>query len=132
MWFSWLAGEVSSSDGEIPSSEIDEEEFKDEYDENLIGDEEDKRRLEEMTEKEREQELFDRMEKRALLKTRWTFSAYCRYLKTSDIPKKTVIILKWAASWQNQQNDCAASEDSDQPGHPPCLIRVFTVLSMGS
>ena len=25
----------------------------------------------------------------------------------------------WAASWQNQQNDCAPSEDSDQPGHPP-------------
>ena len=27
---------------------------------------------------------------------------------------------------------CAPSEDSDQPGHPPSLIRVFTVLSMGS
>ena len=25
----------------------------------------------------------------------------------------------WAASWQNQQNDCAPSEDSDQPGHRP-------------
>ena len=24
----------------------------------------------------------------------------------------------WAASWENQQNDCAPSEDSDQPGHP--------------
>ena len=33
----------------------------------------------------------------------------------------------WAASWQNQQNDCAPSEDSDQPGHPPSLIRVFAV-----
>ena len=29
----------------------------------------------------------------------------------------------WATSWQNQQNDCAPSEDSD----PPSLIRVFTV-----
>ena len=29
--------------------------------------------------------------------------------------------------WQNQQNDCAPSEDSDQPGHPPSLIRVFAV-----
>ena len=38
----------------------------------------------------------------------------------------------WAASWQNQQNDCAPSEDSDQPGHPPSLIRVFAVRSMGS
>ena len=33
----------------------------------------------------------------------------------------------WAASWQNQQNYCAPSEDSDQPGHSPSLIRVFTV-----
>ena len=33
----------------------------------------------------------------------------------------------WAASWQNQQNDCAPSENSDQPGHLPSLIRVFTV-----
>ena len=29
---------------------------------------------------------------------------------------------KWAASWQNQQNDCDPSEDSDQPGHQPSLI----------
>ena len=35
--------------------------------------------------------------------------------------------LKWAASWQNQQCGCASSEDSDQPGHPPSLIRVFAV-----
>ena len=39
---------------------------------------------------------------------------------------------KWAASWQNQQNDCAPSKVSDQPGHPPSLIRVFAVRSMGS
>ena len=38
----------------------------------------------------------------------------------------------WAATWQNQQNDCAPSEDSDQPGHPPSLIRVFAVHWMGS
>ena len=25
---------------------------------------------------------------------------------------------------------CAPSEDSDQPGHPPILIRVFAVRSM--
>ena len=36
-------------------------------------------------------------------------------------------IYKWAASWQNQQNECAPSEDSVQPGHPPSLIRVFAV-----
>ena len=40
--------------------------------------------------------------------------------------------LMWAATWQNQQCDNAPSEDSDQPGHPPSLIRVFAVRSMGS
>ena len=39
---------------------------------------------------------------------------------------------KWAASWQNKQNDCAPSKDSDQPGHLPSLIRVFAVRSMGT
>ena len=34
---------------------------------------------------------------------------------------------KWATTWQNQQSDCAPSEDSDQPGHPPSLIRVLPV-----
>ena len=34
---------------------------------------------------------------------------------------------KWATTWQNQQNECAPSEDSDQLGHPPSLIRVFAV-----
>ena len=33
----------------------------------------------------------------------------------------------WATTWQNQQKECAPSEDSDQPGHPPSLIRVFAV-----
>ena len=35
-------------------------------------------------------------------------------------------MLKWAATCQNQQSDCAPS-DSDQPEHPPSLIRVFAV-----
>ena len=39
-----------------------------------------------------------------------------------------VFLYIWATTWQNQQNECAPSEDSDQPGHPPSLIRVFTVL----
>ena len=34
---------------------------------------------------------------------------------------------KWSASWQNQQSECMPSEDSDRPGHPPSLIRVFAV-----
>ena len=27
-------------------------------------------------------------------------------------------IMIWAMTWKNQQNECAPSEDSDQPGHP--------------
>ena len=34
---------------------------------------------------------------------------------------------KWATSQQNQQNSCTPSGDSDQPGYPPSLIRVFAV-----
>ena len=33
----------------------------------------------------------------------------------------------WAATWQNQKFEYAPSEDSDQPGHSPSLIRVFAV-----
>ena len=36
-------------------------------------------------------------------------------------------LYNWAASWQNQQNNCAHSEDSDQPGQPPSLIIEATV-----
>ena len=28
---------------------------------------------------------------------------------------------------RDNQNGCAPSEDSDQPGHPPSLIRIFAV-----
>ena len=28
-------------------------------------------------------------------------------------------LIIWTATWQNQQNECAPTEDSDQPGHPP-------------
>ena len=33
----------------------------------------------------------------------------------------------WATSWQNQENGICTSKDSDQPGHPPSLIWVFSV-----
>ena len=42
-------------------------------------------------------------------------------------PIWTENVLKWAATWQNQQSECVPSEDSFQPGHPPSLIRVFAV-----
>ena len=35
---------------------------------------------------------------------------------------KTDWMHNWATTWQNQQSDCAPSEDSDQPGHLPSLI----------
>ena len=38
----------------------------------------------------------------------------------------------WATTWENQQNECAPSKDSDQPRHPPSLIRGFAVLSVDS
>ena len=34
--------------------------------------------------------------------------------------------LLWAVTGQNQQNECPTSEDSDQPWHPPSLMRVFS------
>ena len=40
-------------------------------------------------------------------------------------PKNWTLGMKWAATWQKQQCGCASSEDTDQPGHPPSLIRVF-------
>ena len=33
----------------------------------------------------------------------------------------------WAASWQSNKMACSPSEDSDQPGHAPSLVRVFAV-----
>ena len=44
-----------------------------------------------------------------------------------ELPMMDLWFLIWAATWQNQQNGCAPSEDSDQPGHPPSLIRVFAL-----
>ena len=59
---------------------------------------------------------------------------HCVYPSKKNV--KLIVTCKkkniWAASWQNQQNDCAPSQDSDQPGHPPSLIRVFAVRSVGS
>ena len=51
------------------------------------------------------------------------FSTTCKFKWTSNSHP----VFRWAATWQNQQNGCAPSEDSDQPGHSPSLIRVFAV-----
>ena len=42
-----------------------------------------------------------------------------------------VIKEKWAASWQNQQYNCAPSEGSDQPWHSPRVFAVHTIGSSG-
>ena len=67
----------------------------------------------------------------ALLNPSLDFSFYERYC-VLYIGKESYIYAivdntSWAATWQNQQSDCAPSEDSDQPGHQPSLIRVFAV-----
>ena len=55
--------------------------------------------------------------------------AQTSHLKESQIfpmPQDTAVqtLTMWAATWQNQQSECASSEDSDQPGHLRSLIRV--------
>ena len=49
------------------------------------------------------------------------------------ISSESKLPYKWATAPQNQQHDlCVPSEDLDQPGHPPSLIRVFAVRPVGS
>ena len=49
------------------------------------------------------------------------FSSQCNII--TELPNVMHNII-WAMTWQNQQNEYVPSEDSDQPGHPPSLIRV--------
>ena len=48
----------------------------------------------------------------------------CPANKSPDKERNKDII--WASTWQNQQSDCAPSEDTDQPGHP--LVRSESLL----
>ena len=50
---------------------------------------------------------------------------YCSFLFSCTLPGWQNSI--WAATRENQQCGCAPSADSDQPGHPPSLIRVYAV-----
>ena len=85
--------------------------------------------------------LFNKGQKKKKLKT-YVARSFTRILRTInvDIVSRKVwrtcispyscafhLLNTWAATWQNQQNECAPIEDSDQPGHPPSLIRVFVV-----
>ena len=55
----------------------------------------------------------------------WTVLVLLRLLRYACSPEPSLFI--WAATWQNQQNECAPSKDLDQPGHPSSLISVFVV-----
>ena len=63
-----------------------------------------------------------------ILASLWSWAGLSlTWLQTPKTGFPMYIKLRWAASWQNQHCGCAPSEDSDQPGHPPSLIRVFAV-----
>ena len=58
----------------------------------------------------------------------------CRYANIGQLAALLLYILHLSGrpveisrDMTNQQSECAPSEDSDQPGHPPSLIRVFDV-----
>ena len=68
----------------------------------------------------------NKMHKRCLSGSNY-FSTSGQAVNCRTVAVAAPIKNKWAASWQNQQNDCAPSEDSDQPGLPHSLIRVFAV-----
>ena len=48
----------------------------------------------------------------------------------TNLPEFKAASHKWAKTWQNKQAECVPSEDSDQPGHPPSLIRVWSESSL--
>ena len=57
---------------------------------------------------------------------------FCNHHLVKQLPKTCAKtnnkhLYIWGATRQNQQSECAPSEDSDQPGHSPSLIRVFAV-----
>ena len=62
-------------------------------------------------------------DKKALLNNKKVFIICLTVFKKENVKLYKI----WASTWQNQQNVCAPSEDSDQPRHPPSLIRVFAV-----
>ena len=54
----------------------------------------------------------------------------CHIVETSC--RGSYALHNWATTCQNQQNECAPSEDLDQHEHPPSLIKVFHVRSDGN
>ena len=63
---------------------------------------------------------------RSTAKKQWCY-LYFREQNENEPPhdktnKTNKTYSNWAATRQNRQSDCAPSEDSGQPGHPPSLI----------
>ena len=70
---------------------------------------------------------FHALPKSVGLNARLKWVKFCWILDQFDVVEP-----KWAATWQNQESECAPSEDSDQPGHQPSLISVFAMHLMCS
>ena len=62
----------------------------------------------------------------------WAFRIGYQYWITRTCKHCAGKIAIWATAWQINEMTCAPSEDSDQPGHPSNLIRIFTVHFMDS
>ena len=72
--------------------------------------------------------LFEKLNKEFHEKQlRWIWCTFSSMFQLQSLSPGNYMISRWAASWQNQEMACVLSEDSDQPGHPPNLIRVFAV-----
>ena len=71
--------------------------------------------------------LIDWADAQADLGLRWAHSYFVGFVMSRLRCHELLSEIMWAATWQNQQNECASNEDSDQPGHPPSLIRVFAI-----
>ena len=61
----------------------------------------------------------------------WFYTRMSAIFRQSITQCLSVEVSKWAATWQNQQSDCAPSEDSDQPGHPPSKCTAKTLIRVG-
>ena len=60
------------------------------------------------------------------------FVSRIRIIRLRDVSGQNIYFGYMSRDMTKPKSDYAPSEDSDQPGHPPSLIRVFNVRSMGS
>ena len=71
---------------------------------------------------------FSRSRSRKSVEDHWLNNRkQIRWVSKFLLLQKQLLCQSWVTSWQNQQIECTSSEGSDQPGHPPSLIRVFAV-----